>query len=663
MTQEKSAESKDLDKAEAEPTAPPEAKSEAESAESESAETKTAEAPSSEESEATKKSAEDPGNAGAEDPATVFFSPVVFGVVLVIAIIVGIALSDDNKNKGKVVGPPVEGQEAPYRKFIRDARETIATAQKELANNNIQAAQRAKESALSDLRRAHKMAPDEAETNAELGNFLCSTRQFMDAEPYLARARQLDPKKAEIAHMYAKCLANLNQMDAALREIAEATRLDPNNIELLLYAGDLSIRAYKEPQAIAYLSLLLKMSPKHKEGLSSLAAAQTRIGDHLSAMRTYQTYLEHYPFEAEAHELYQQMSLRAGMGEALIADYQKRYKEDPNIMYGRLLARALMRFPDKMEIARRIISQGLSENANNIELQIEMASLEFLCENYKEATRWLDRVIKSKQSPDKAFKMRALVARAVGDVDTAGRMYQRLVERDKISANLGVISLFRDTKDYRRALDRIKKIQQQVPRAGQLVLTGIAAEVFLEAGRIDNSVDTFNKAIAKGGGRPHVYEAMGRALLVKGRIVEGIRAFSSGLPGKSKDPVRVRGKESLLLWRGVAYVLKGEPERAKQDFAEVAKTEKKHLPFAVYTAIAQHMLGQLSAEELAKVTRFHHQGRFFLNDRLFFEGVALELKGQLAAAKLKYEQSRKATIGDETPARLVDKRLESLGKK
>ncbi|MDF1661341.1 MAG: tetratricopeptide repeat protein [Planctomycetota bacterium] len=598
-----------------------------------------------------------------ENPSAVFFSPVVFGVVLVIAILIGISMTNKDQNKGTLVEVPVEGREAPYRKFIRDARVTIALAQKELANNNVQAAQRAKESALSDLRRAHKMAPDEAETNAELGNFLCSTRQFLAAEPYLARARQLDPKRAEIAHTYAKCLANLNQMDAALREIAEATRLAPNKIELLLYAGDLSIRAYKEPQAIAYLSLLLKMSPKHKEALSSLAAAQTRTGDHLSAVRTYQTYLGHYPFDADAHELYQQMSLRAGMGEELIADYQKRYKDDPNIMYGRLLARALMRFPDKLDIARRIISQGLSENANNIELQIEMASLEFLSENYKEANRWLDRVIQSKQSPDKAFKVRALVARAEKDVTTAGKMYQRLVERDKISANLGVISLFRDTKDYRRALERIKKIQQQVPRAGQLVLTGIAAEVFLESGRVDNSIDTYTKAIAKGGGRPHVYEGMGRALLVKGRIVEGIRAFSSGLPGKSKDPVRVRGKESLLLWRGAAYALKGEFERAKEDFLAVTKTEKKHLPYAVYSAIAKHMLGELSAEELGKVARFHHQGIFFKNDRLFFEAIALEMSGQAAAAKLKYQESRQNTIGDESPARLVDKRLEYLNKK
>lgn len=597
-----------------------------------------------------------------EEPSAVFFSPVVFGVVLVIAILIGMAMTNENKNKGTVVEPPVEGREAPYRKFIRDARETIALAQKELANNNVQAAQRAKESALSDLRRAHKMAPDEAETNAELGNFLCSTRQFLAAEPYLARARQLDPKRAEIAHTYAKCLANLNQMDAALREIAEATRLAPSNIELLLYAGDLSIRAYKEPQAIAYLSLLLKMSPKHKEGLSSLAAAQTRTGDHEGAMETYKVYLGHYPFEAEAHELYQQMSLRAGMGEALIADYQQRYKEDPNIMYGRLLARALMRFPDKLDIARRIIQQGLSENANNIELQIEMASLEFLSENFKEANRWLDRVIKSKQSPDKAFKVRALVARAEGDISTAGKMYSRLVERDKITANLGVISLFRDTKDYRRALDRVKKIQQQVPRAGQLVLTGIAAEVFLEAGRIDNSIDTFTKAIAKGGGRPHVYEGMGRALLVKGRIVEGLRAFSSGLPGKSKDPVRVRGKESLLLWRGAAFALKGEFERAKEDFRAVAESENKHLPYAVYTAVAKHMLGELGAADLAKVARFHHQGVFYKNDRLFFEAIALEMKGNVAAAKLKYMESRKVTIGDESPARLVDKRLEYLSK-
>jgi tetratricopeptide (TPR) repeat protein len=578
-----------------------------------------------------------------------FLSPLVFGLVLVFAIIGAIFLAPPRDNSRPLAEKPVEGQEAPYRKFIRDAHENIK--------------QGFDREALSDLKRAHKLAPEEVETNAELGVFLCSLQSFRSAEPYLARARQLDPKKAEIASAYATCLAELGQKDMALEEIAHACRLDPNNQKYLFLAGSLCISSYREEQAIVYLSLLLKFAPRHKEALRMIAHAEGLRGEHGRATAALQRLLKLFPYDANAHEAYQQTSLRAGLGEKLVAKYQARYTKDPNMMNARLLAKSLACFPDKIKIARRVLKEALLKSPTNIDLQVEAAGLDYLFGDYKSSIAWLDRVIVSKKSPAKAFLVRALVARAQRDTRTATIMFERTLTTDPIPAHLGMISLMRDGRAYKQALARIQALQKQSPASGKAMLTAIAAEVFGESGKRDKSVDTYSKAVAKGEGRPSVYEGLGKALLIKGRLVEAVRAFTSGLPHKSKDPNLTRGRESLLLWRGVAHALGGDALAAKRDFVTVSQSPKKHLPFAAYIALAQHMLGQIDADKLAATTQFHGKGIFFNNDRLFFVGFALELAGKKKEALKAYEQSRKQTIGDESPARLVDKQMAILNKK
>jgi tetratricopeptide (TPR) repeat protein len=600
-------------------------------------------------------SVESPKNATNPSPeaktSPVAFSPLVFGVVLFLAIVVAIVVSpkEISTGNGNRKNLTVEGQEAPFRKYIRDAHEN--------------AEQGFDEAAMSDLKKAHQMAPEEAETNAELGAFMCKMRRYKDAEPFLARARQLDPKKAQLAGVYATCLAKLGQSESALKEIAEACRLAPNDQDILYMAGTLCVNAFREEQAIIYLSLLLKMSPRHKEAMRLLAHAETLRGNHKGAVDVLKRFLNIHPDDAPAHESYQQASLRAGLGEELIRDYQYRYGETPNMMHARLLSKALAYFPARMPLARRILKEALAKAATNIDLQVEAAALDYLHGDFKSSIEWLERVVHSKKAPVKAFLVRALVARAQKDTKTAVTMFERALKLDPISAHLGMISLMRDNKAYKRALDRIKALQEQSPPAGKAMLAAVAAEVFAEANQVDKSITTFTKAVAKGEGRPEVYEGMGRELIVKGRIVEAIRALTSGLPRKNRDPNRTRGREPLLLWRAVANQLSGNVEAAKKDLRDVALSEKTYLPFAAYTAIAKHMLGEMSAKDMKAIVQFHGKGPFYINDRLFFEGLTLEGAGKKAEALERYKAARKATIGDESPARLIDIRIAVLSKK
>jgi O-antigen ligase len=90
------------------------------------------------------------------------------------------------------------------------------------------------DAAVMAFRSAHRLTPDYADLNGELGSLLAMKENFEEAARLLARATQLYPRDAKSFAKLALVRLSLKQPEAARRAFEQARRLDPKN-EVVLF--------------------------------------------------------------------------------------------------------------------------------------------------------------------------------------------------------------------------------------------------------------------------------------------------------------------------------------------------------------------------------------------------------------------------------------------
>lgn len=583
---------------------------------------------------------------GEAQSKSVLMSPLVFGGVLVAAIIGAILFSPKTKTTqpgpGTNAGSKTGSQPSlkPYQRRLESAR--LASD----AGHN--------DEALAELREAHKLAPDEAETNAALGVFYTRQQQFRLAEPYLARAKQLAPKNAVVRERYADALAKLGKVKEAYQEASEALILSPSNTELVFKVGVYALNSFNEKEAITHFQLLLKMDPKHSQGLRTLAHAYRLSGDPANQAQSLKRYLALKADDKEALESYLGACLNAGQGPELIKEFRERADKQPSLLNKRLLARALSSFPASFADGRKVLREAMEAQPDNADLRIEAAGLAGLQGDYRTAHDLLVPILEQKDCPPQAVMVAASQMRAQGKLKEALALFARLKDKDPLRFLLGTLLILRDQQDYDQALAKLQGLQSKVPPQARPSLLALQGEIALEAGRVKEAIKHYDEAIGlkpQDSLKARVLIDRARAYIVLKQAEVALKSLEHSI---EFDKKQLWSNERRLV-QAIALFQAGEEDKAKAVLTQLAADKRQHRPYVIESAAARFILGSVTEKDFDAVAKTHPKGRLFENDRLFLKAWRAKWQGQEKAMNDWLKKAREATLGNEWPGPLLPK--------
>jgi Flp pilus assembly protein TadD len=131
--------------------------------------------------------------------------------------------------------------------------------------------------AISEMREAIKLEPNNALYRAAIGLLFVTQRRWSEAEPELREAIRLEPTNAAWHRALAGVLYDQRKLAEAEVEAREAVRLDPNNLSYRTALGDTLFQQQKYAEAETEIREALRLNPNEpvaKELLKKVVKAQ-----------------------------------------------------------------------------------------------------------------------------------------------------------------------------------------------------------------------------------------------------------------------------------------------------------------------------------------------------------------------------------------------------
>lgn len=513
---------------------------------------------------------------------------------------------------------------------------------------------------LPALAEAHRLAPEDPETNLALGRALFEVGRPAEALPPLAKARAARPDDAE-AHLLAGMAFTLvSRPDDARVAFDRVLALKP---------GD--------PQAHYFLAVVAKASDDPEGVLRNLdAMARTGAPEPIAAIQLRLDALQSLGRTADSIAPLTSLVAAAAPRERLFVRrlLQERVVEVHGWSEAAERARAAAAAPDAdaatLYLCAHLVAKhpraahearGLLEKALEREPGFPWAlgglAVQMMRDGDLEGARArLTDALQRDPTLAEAELALAMLDEAAGRFDDAVARYQRLLAspRSRTIGSDGVMACLLAAGRDEEALKFVRGLLTPDAPPGHPTRQ-FEAKVLAQLGRVDE-LRAVMEAIRAASPNPWRWRGdLGVLLCEAGRPDDARAAFDAALP---ELPEGEQLAPEVFLWSGICRALT-DPDAARALWRRGATTGQEFGGEAMFTWSCRRLLGEATAEDVQAAARIG--GVQDRNDAWFVEGLALEMAGDEAEARAAYAKCKEASRGAELPARLVDAALARVG--
>ncbi len=186
--------------------------------------------------------------------------------------------------------------------------------------------------AIGEFETALRLQPGMAEAHSNLGVALVNTPERLDEGiAHLRMALQLRPDFAETHNSLGVALAGIpGQLPAAIAEYEAALRLKPDYPEATNNLGNALVRAGRAPEAVALLETLQRAHPGEARYHYNLGTALAGAGRPAEAIAAFEQVLQLQPDNADAHNNLGNVLSELGREAEAVGHYRAALRLDPN---------------------------------------------------------------------------------------------------------------------------------------------------------------------------------------------------------------------------------------------------------------------------------------------------------------------------------------------
>lgn len=345
--------------------------------------------------------------------------------------------------------------------------------------------------ALSELTKAHELAPRDAAIALELGKALASAGKDEQAAPMLQRAMELNPPSMAAGYQLGLVLERLNRLSEAIPLLQKAEAAHPDDAEILTNLGMALCQAQRTKEAAPLLQRAVALAPENVTAHQDLAVAYIQLSQFDDAIVQLRAALKLSPDAAQLHynlgfALKMQDDAADAIPELEAAEKLNPTAPEPPYLLGVLYMQA-GRYAD----AERELSASLRLRANNGDGWATLGSVYNKLDKLPEAVSALREAIR--QSPAQADPHLTLAAVLAKQNQPAEATEERRKAAD----------LMRNHMNFQRAE----------------VATN-SANSLLTRGKVEEAVAGFREALSFDGNYAQAHEGLARALERQGMSIE-----------------------------------------------------------------------------------------------------------------------------------------------
>lgn len=428
--------------------------------------------------------------------------------------------------------------EVPYKEAVAASRRLKALNDDDVylhLTSNYQAT-------AGDLKALAEQVPADASEYIRRGNFYLAHREMLDqAIADFTKAYELDPKNAYALADRAIAYVWKKDLTAANKDLAGAEAIDPSNAVALRTHALLAEQKGDCKAAVADYTKALLSESGNAFALGHRAFCERALGEDDKALADSELALKGDPMWMDLRVLRANILLRQGKKDAVADEADQLIKENPKTAYALVAAgktyaaigrrddamkafdRALAIKPEAYIYVNRSEARPGSDVAGRIAdldaaLRLEpdnegaiqdKTGLLYLAGKYKEALATLDG-IKSESATDATRLQRAFVLYKMGRIADARKLFDTVRSDAKTAPDLNSLCWSKATEGVflESALQDCRDALKISPATGAYLDS--LGMVLLKLGKLDEALDAYNQAIAKGTGADSL---MGRAFV------------------------------------------------------------------------------------------------------------------------------------------------------
>jgi len=437
-----------------------------------------------------------------------------------------------------------------------------------------------------------------------------------ESRRYIMEAVELDPRSSFLHTELAKVAIRVNDIKTARDELSSALALDPDNSDAHYWLGYLKYGSVRNTGDSAALGdamnefrAAIRYDPENISAQYYLASLSYELGDYKQAVESYSEMVRLRPYDPE-------LRYRLGMSYSEVGDRDRAiesFKATTMIRDDHIKARfSLANLYTRQNMNREGIEEclkilGYAPESQDVKLLL--AQLYIAAGDFDRAISLCDDILRSKDLSNKSlfaetYYRRGMAYKGKRQTDLADKDFGRSVDiyrlvLEKESENIGAnydIAMVYDAKgdrnsaerhllrhielrpnepnaynylgymlaenggDLQRAIGYIQKALQMEPRNGAFMDS--LGWAYFRLGRIDDSIETLEKAIGLMPGDSEIYKHLGEAYLKKKD--EG---------GRMKDENTDYIKKAIEQWEK-ALAIKPSDATLKQRLAKLYESQK-----------------------------------------------------------------------------------------
>lgn len=446
----------------------------------------------------------------------------------------------------------------------------------------------------AQFKKAVEVEPGSIETRESLANFYLGERQLEKAEQAfkeLAEAQGNSPEgKMQLADFY----ATVGREDDAINTFNEILKISPEYVRARYRLGEIYLERKENEKVIEQVEKLLVINDTDAEAKMLRARVKMQENKADEAVKDLEEILKKQPSLKTA--LYYMAQARLAMGQvdqarAFIGDLEKYH---PKYIYSKLLKvqasftanenqKALVEANELLDAIKRSFPTP-EINAQQFErLRVQAISARgqayLALGKINEARADLQEVLKLSPSSTTAHVNLARVEQATKNFPAALSLYEKAISLDKknFDALSGIISLFKQQKQFGQAQERIDKVLAESGQAKDVLasLHYLKADVFIAENKLDLAESELQKSLELDNEYFPAYSASASILISQNQTERAIEQYKKVIEKKPSSAV---------------YSLIGMLEDARQNIDEAEKNYREALKISPDSPIAANNL-------------------------------------------------------------------------
>lgn len=355
----------------------------------------------------------------------------------------------------------------------------------------------------SALQRITSNIKDYPDGHLQVGQFFARTRQFDRARRQFEEGIKAFPKqKAFYQDQIAAVLIAQDKMSEASQMVEAVLKETPKDIQALSMRAALSLHTGSREQVQAavndYQSLVTRMpnNPIFRYNLARALVAKGAKPDRAQAILHLQEAIKLRADFIAARILLSQVYLsNLEYGKALKESDDTLAIDSTNISARLIRSNALMNTGDK-GLSRQELNTVLKASPDNIDARFQLAFLEYIEKNYKEAAGSFRQLYQSYPNDIRGLVGLVETEVAMGDFQSAIKQLKEQLDRDpsRSEYRLTLANTYVNAEQYDQAIPIFQDLIKANPKSEELYSK--LAETYRLKGDFNTAIETFHKASA-----------------------------------------------------------------------------------------------------------------------------------------------------------------------